>query len=135
MRKLLSKHVNNTMESDSNSDRLLQQLQRNATIDFAAKVSNPMEECCLHWTTYSNLNCWFDNWENFLVNYGFGTHQKDGTVHVPEHQKAQILNLDESCLSMDGNTQQSGGCPSVTFYDGLLPVLGMIVSKMSQSST
>ncbi len=85
--KLLSKCVNNTMKSDSNSDCLLQRLQRNSTIDFAAKVSHPMEERHLHWTTYSNLNCWFDNWENFLVNYGFGTHQKDRTVHVPEHQK------------------------------------------------
>ncbi len=36
---------------------------------------------------------------------------------------------------MDGKTQQRGGCPSVTFYDGSLPVLGMIVSKTSQSST
>ncbi len=97
--------MNNTMKSGSTSDCLLQQQQRNATIYFADKVTNPMEEQFLHLTTYSNLNCWFDNWEYFLVNYGFGTQQEDGGVHVAEHQNAHILNSDKRCLTMDCNTQ------------------------------
>ncbi len=36
---------------------------------------------------------------------------------------------------MDGSTQKKGGRPTVTFYDGSLPVHGLQTSKISQSTT
>ncbi len=123
------------MDNESNTDRLFQRLQTECTTDFKAKVSNPQEERRQRWTTFANINQWHDNWEAFLVEFGFGTRNEDGTVHVRDEQKSCILNLDESALSMDGSTQKKGGRPTVTFYDGSLPVHGLQTSKISQSTT
>lgn len=132
--KLLAQRINNTVKNDSKSDRLFQQLQKESTIDFKACVSNPQEESRQRWTNYSNINCWFVNWEAFLVEYGFGT-SENGKVNVSNAQKKRILNLDESACSMDGSAQKKGGRPIVTFYDGSLQVLGVITLKTSQSTT
>ncbi len=120
---LLLKRVNKVMKTGSSSDRLLQRLQKNWTIDFTAGVGNPQEEWRHCWTTYSNINCWFENWEKFPLDFGFASIQEDGTLVVPEDHKACILNLDETALTMDGSTQTGGGRPTVTFYDGSFQVL------------
>ena len=103
-------------------------------MDFSATVCSLQEERRHRWTTYANINCWFDNWERDLVSLGFGT-LEDGNVKVPEEQKARVLNLDESALHLDGNKKKRGGRPSVIFFDGALPVFGLISSKTSQSTT
>ncbi len=36
---------------------------------------------------------------------------------------------------MDGGTQTRSGHPTVTFFEGSIPILGMTVSKSSQSTT
>jgi len=51
-----------------------------------------------------NLDLWFDSWETFVVEYGFATINKD------------ILNMDETCLSLDGSNGNRGGRPTVTYY-------------------
>mmetsp|Transcript_9909 Transcript_9909/g.21071 ORF Transcript_9909/g.21071 Transcript_9909/m.21071 type:complete len:138 (-) Transcript_9909:1134-1547(-) len=101
-------------------------LQENCNVEFKAGPCR---------TTYANINCWFDNWEQFLLESGFGTIQENGKIDVPDEQRSCILNLDESALSLDGSTQKRGGCPTVTFYNGSLPVMGMKASKSSQCST
>ncbi len=45
---------------------------RSSKIDFRATVSDLMEEQRMRWTTFSNLNTWFDHWEENLVNLWFG---------------------------------------------------------------
>ena len=98
-----------------------------------------MEERRLRWTTWSNLNQWFINWEQDLVALAFATVQVDvdgnESIHVSDDQKVRILNLDESALHLDGNHCQRGGRPEVTFYDAGLPAGGVAVSKTSQCTT
>ncbi len=117
------------------TDWLLWKLQQNCNVDFKSGQAKPQEERRVCWTTYANINCLFDNWEQFLVDYGFGTIQESGKIEVSDEQRARILNLDESALSLDGSTQKRGGHPTVRFYDGSLPVIGMIASNSSQCST
>ncbi len=56
-------------------------------------------------------------------------------VHVHNDQKARILNLDKTAITLDGSKSYRGGRPSMAFVDGGLPEIGLSASKMSQSTT
>ncbi len=101
---LLSQRINKTMNNISTTSRLLQRLLRESAIDFKATVSDLVEEQRMRWTTFNNLNCWFDDWEENLVKLGFGMRVPGDNgvlkVHVPDNQKARILNLDETAITL-----------------------------------
>ncbi len=59
----------------------------------------------------------------------------NNTLNVPDMQKATTLNVDENILSKDYINQSKEGCPTVMFYDRLLPDLGQTISKMSPSTS
>ena len=67
-----------------------------------------------------------------MVDLGFATIAVDDKVkiYIPGDQLSRILNLDKSCLSLNGN-ERRGGRPSVVFYDPNLPNPGNTVSKSS----
>ncbi len=56
-------------------------------------------------------------------------------IVVANAQKSRILNLDESALTLEGNSKQQGGKPTVIFFDGGLPTHGIVASKSLQSKT
>ena len=64
-----------------------------------------------------------------MVDLGFATIAVDyqGKIDIPYNKLSRILNLDESCLSLNGN-EIRGGRPSVVFYDPNLPNPGKTVS-------
>ena len=63
----------------------------------------------VRWTTFVNISSWFDNWEFDLVELGFAMKGINGTVTIPDDQLSFILNLDETCLSLDGSEGRRGG--------------------------
>ncbi len=71
---------------------------------------------------------WFDSFENFLVQYSFRFLTEGGSISVSNKQKAWILNIDETALSMEGTIQNRGELSIITFHDGSLLVLGSIAS-------
>ncbi len=60
---------------------------------------------------------WFDAWEKFLVEYGFGTYDANGKLVVEDEMKKRILNMDETCMSLDSGNGNRGGRPEVTYHD------------------
>jgi len=66
------------------------------------------------WTTYANLNEWFDAWELFLVSHGFADKNADGEVTFTEKQKRHTINVDETNFSLDGSNGGRGGRPANT---------------------
>jgi hypothetical protein len=57
-----------------------------------------------------------------LVDYGFATtNSLTGQRVIPENMKKQILNMDKTCLLLDESNGNSGGWPTVTYYDFPLP--------------
>jgi hypothetical protein len=131
----LTKRVNAVLNKEISSGFYFNKLLAESSVDFKASVHAPVEDRRQRWTTYNNLNSWFENWERDIVQLGFGIRMDDGSVFVSEEQKGRILNLDESCCHLDGNKGQRGGTPKVTFYDGGLPVGGVAASKTAQSTT
>ena len=134
----LQRLVNSTVSVvlDTDTDNLLNRLLRDSKIDLQASVENPVEERRIRWTTFSNLSMWFENWRIDLEALCFGFHD-EGTNDfiIPEEQLRRIINLDESCLSLDGSSGRRGGRPSVSFFDPNLPRLGKAATKSSVTTT
>ena len=88
----------------------------------------PALECSVddrrwQWTTYSNLNTWFDGWKAFLLHHGFAEDkpeeqpESDGRtaeVRIPPQKKRRILNSDETHHTLD-NEGDRGGSRSRTY--------------------
>jgi hypothetical protein len=68
-----------------------------------------------------------------LVKLGFAS--ANGHAVIPNEQLKWILNIDETCLVMDGSKCNRGGWPEVTFYSHTLPNLGKSTIKSSVSTT
>ena len=102
---------------------------------IAMEKLNCAEDCCILWTMYQNLSLWFDSWEVFLVDYGFATISQTGERIVAENMKKRVLNLDKTCLNLDGSKSNHGGRPTVTYYDVCFPQLGKATSKSALTMT
>lgn len=87
------------------------------------------------WTTYGNLNAWYDGWEKFIVDKGFATKEADGTVTFSEQQKRRIINLDETKMSLDGSDGGIGGRPANVIVVKNAFRAGTATNKTSISST
>ncbi len=88
------------------------------------------------WVTYKNLALWFDNWEQDIVDLGFAHINPDTQkVVIPKDQLRRIVNIDETCLSLDGSKNVMGGWPEVTLYDPRLPRVGQATSKSALTLT
>eukprot|EP00532_Pseudo-nitzschia_australis_P013819 CAMPEP_0168210622 /NCGR_PEP_ID=MMETSP0140_2-20121125/3272_1 /TAXON_ID=44445 /ORGANISM="Pseudo-nitzschia australis, Strain 10249 10 AB" /LENGTH=775 /DNA_ID=CAMNT_0008137243 /DNA_START=1493 /DNA_END=3820 /DNA_ORIENTATION=- len=72
------------------------------------------------WTTYHNLNMWFDTLKEVLVKNGFAKYRNEGDdgegelVYLP-NKLNHILNLDKSGLTLDQTGSLSGGRDSTRF--------------------
>jgi hypothetical protein len=63
--------------------------------DIHAYRLNCAEDRLIRWTTFQNLDLWFDSWETFVVKYGFATINPDKSLYFPDEMKARIINMDD----------------------------------------
>ncbi len=115
--------------------RLLNRAVRDMAIDINAVKLNCAEDRHIRWTTYQNLAIWFDSWEAFLIDYGFAIISETGELIIEETMKKRFLNLDETCLSLDGSNGNRGGRPTVMYFDVCFPQLGKATSKSALTTT
>lgn len=87
------------------------------------------------WTSYTNLRMWFDSWFRDIEALGFAKRDSEGELYIPEDQLSRILNVDETCLSIDDSKGQQGGRPAVSFFDPRLPQVGRGTSKSANTAT
>ncbi len=71
---------------------ILNRVVRDTATDINADKLNCAEDRRIHWTTYQNLDLWFDSWEVFVVEYGFATINKNGELIFDEELKKRIAN-------------------------------------------
>lgn len=114
---------------------LIRRLCRDTAIDMKADKMYFAEERRVRWTTYSNLELWFSSWEKTLLELGFLEPDCSGKLIIPSEQLRNILNFDETCLSLDGSSINRGGRPAAYYHDPRLPQVGISTSKTSQTTT
>jgi len=114
---------------------ILNRLVRDTAENIHGDKLNCAEDRRIRWTTYQNLELWHDSWDDFLVEYGFAVLGATGTVIVKDELKGRIINIDETCLSLDGSNGNRGGRPTVTYHDIRFPHLGQATSKSSLTTT
>ncbi len=102
MLKKLAAKVNEMMMRNYRSKLLNCMLLSTAKYLDASKMEY-CEDRRIRWTTYSNRSFWFDSWEYYLVNLGFALYDKHGECIIPDEQIRNIINFDETCLSLDGS--------------------------------
>jgi hypothetical protein len=108
---------------------------RDSATNLGAQKADMAEDRRIGWTTYENLSLWFDNWENELLDQGFAHRNPDNQICIPPDRLKNILNFDETCLSLDGSTNVCGGRPEAILYDPRFPVVGMRTCKLSLTTT
>jgi hypothetical protein len=80
---------------------LLNRVVCDTATDINANKMNCVEDRRIRWTTYQNLDLWFDSWETFVVKYGFATINEGGSFHFTEEMIARILNMEATCLLLN----------------------------------
>ena len=105
----------------SNFEKLYKKLYLSFSTDVTVvSGSSSLEHRRAVYTTYNNLNIWFDTLKELLISKGFARKRIDnedgeGELVFFPGQLNRILNLDESALTLDGNQTKSGGRSSTRF--------------------
>ena len=89
----------------------------NTAIDINSDKLNCAEDRRVRSTTEGNLKLWFNTWEKCIFKYGFATINKNQEVVFDEITKAQNLNLDDTCLLLEGGNSSLGGHLTATYYN------------------
>ncbi len=104
-------------------------LRSDAAGTFKASKHYDQEARRIAWTTFCNLNTWFNSFEKHCIELGFAQRDADGSIRFMHPER--ILNLDETNVSLDGSSGNRGGRPTTTFYDPNLSRTGNAQSKTS----
>ena len=128
--------VAETMMVDVETAReILKRLARDTAIDLGCAKGSFAEERRVRWTTYQNLELWFNTWERELLKLGLMQLDARGLPHIPREKLRQLLNFDETSLSLDGSSINRGGRPAAYWFDPRLPQVGITTAKTAYSST
>ena len=106
-----------------------------SAIDLFADKCKNVELRCIQWTTYNNLKTWFENWSSDLLKLGFTTETMTEEHFIEESQLSRIINMDETCLALNGCSGNRGGKPEATFYNPNLPRTGRATGKSGKTTT
>jgi hypothetical protein len=104
-------------------------------VSLNADVSPVVEERRVRWTPYANLDVWFNNFRAFLIEFNFAGIGDDGDPTFTEAQLHQIMNVDETEISLDASNTRAGGRPAVSFHDPHLPATSRSTAKSSLACT
>ena len=77
------------------STSLLNSIFHTTAVDILSTQTTNVEERRIIWTTYNNLNSWFDNWEHDLEDLGFAKRDEEGDIYIPVEQLSHIINVDD----------------------------------------
>jgi hypothetical protein len=114
---------------------LYDRVMKSTNVSLNADVSPAVEERRVRWTTYANLLAWFNNFRAFLIEFDFAGVGDDGELMFTEAQLRQIMNVDETEISLDASNTRAGGRPAVSFHDPHLPATSRSTAKSSLACT
>jgi hypothetical protein len=108
---------------------LYDRVMKSTIVLLNADVSPAVEERHVRWTTYANLNAWFDNFRAFLIKFDFPGVGDNGEPTFTEAQLHRIMNIYKTEISLDASNTRAGGRPAVSFHDPHLPLTSRSKAK------
>ena len=120
---------------NAGQNRLYDQVMKSTNVSLNADLLPSVEERRVRWTTYANLDAWFDNFRAFLIGFDFAGIGDDGEPTFTEAQLRQIMNVDETEISLDASNTRAGGRPAMSFHDPHLPATSRSTAKSSLACT
>ncbi len=85
------------------------------TLSTTANVGRPLlRTITTVLVAVSNLDAWFDNFRSFLIEFDFAGVRDDGEPTYTKAQLRQIMNVDETEISLDASNTRAGGRPAVS---------------------
>jgi hypothetical protein len=122
----LIKRVNAVVNKHPLENRRGRKLFERIQSDLASTLNigepDRIEQRRAKWTTFSNVNVWFDSLREFFIHYGFATarevpDEENGELIFGAYQENRIVSLDESAIILDNTACNKGGRPAMSFYD------------------
>jgi hypothetical protein len=117
-------------------------LKKETANELEVGKRNVVEQRRVKWTSYDNLKCFYDMWEETVVSLGFGrrkeahdTAEIEGNIVFFSGQRRRILNFDETDGTLDNSNGQRGGRPPVVFYSSDISGGATQANKSSYSPT
>ena len=102
-------------EKKVNIDRIWKRLRENYPHEFSPKTTSTVEDIRASWTTYSNINNWFDNNKQPLINTGLFIDKpmtlSNGEISeltYNEESERRVICMDESDHPFTTETDRSG---------------------------
>ena len=101
------------------------------TLSTTANVRRPaLQTITTVLAAVSNLDAWFDNFRAFLIELDFAGVGDDWEPTFTKAQLRQIMNVDETEISLDTSNTRAGGRPAVSFHDPHLPATSRSTAKL-----
>lgn len=72
---------------------------------------------------------WFRNRKSKLTELSLTREDSENKIFIPETLAGNLINLDETCTSLNGPQGNRRGCPSMVFYNPHFPVPAKATSK------
>ena len=94
------------------------QVMKSTNVSLNADVPPVVEERRVQWTTYANLDAWFDNFWAFMIKFDFSGIEDNGAeLTFMEAQLRWIKNINKTEVSLDARNTKADGRPAVSFHD------------------
>ena len=100
-------------------DNLQKKIRRETAHEFEAGKGKIQEQRRVEWTSFHNLQRWFDTFELQLLTLGFARekNEEEKKMNIPEVGSVIIeAKQREQILTLDGTEARKGGRPPTIFY-------------------
>jgi hypothetical protein len=109
---------------------LYDRVMKSMNVSLNADVSPVVKERRVRWTTYANLDAWFDNFRAFLIEFDFAGIGDDGEPTFTKAQLRQIMKVNETEIK---SGRQAGRVVSQSPPSGDKQVHGKIVACLHRN--
>ena len=94
------------------------QVMKLTNVSLNADVPPAVKDRRVQWTTYANLDAWFDNFWAFLIKFDFAGIENNGAeLMFMEAQLRWIKNINKTEVSLDAHNTKADGRPAVLFHN------------------
>ena len=129
----LKKPVINTKMRITDASLVQNRLRSNASVTLNTSKQYDQECRQISWTTFFNLDKWFNIFEKHCIGLVFAQRKSNGSIGFIHPER--VFNPDKTNISLDRICGNRGGRPTTTFYDPKISRTGNAQNKIPNQCT